>query len=127
MNAYCVGYLAHDATQGVDFADQMAFGDAADGGVAGHLRDEIDVECIESGLEAHAGGGHGRFASGVAGADNYHVEMFVEAHLQCAKPVPGRENRCVDCNKSHPSEAPEEASSSPADDTSIRVDDHHCE
>jgi len=75
-----VGDFAHDAAEGVDFADQMAFGDASDGRVAGHLRDEINVQSVERGLEAHAGAGNGGFASGVSGADDDHVEMFGELH-----------------------------------------------
>jgi hypothetical protein len=78
LDSYGVGDFAHDAAERVDFPDEMAFGDAADGGVAGHLRDEIDVQSEEGGLQAHAGGGHGGFASGVSGADYYYVEMFVE-------------------------------------------------
>jgi hypothetical protein len=76
-----VGDLTHDSAKGVDFADQVAFGDSSDGGIARHLRDEIDVEREERGLETHAGCGHGSLASGVAGADYYYVEMFIEGHL----------------------------------------------
>ena len=78
LNADCVGDFAHDAAEGIDFADQMSFGDSADGGVAGHLRDQVDVQRVEGGLQAHAGCGHGGFASGVAGADHDYVEMFGE-------------------------------------------------
>lgn len=72
--------FAHDSAESINFADQMAFGDSANSGVAGHLRDEIDIQGVEGGLEAHAGCGHGRLASGVAGADDYYVEMFVKVH-----------------------------------------------
>src|ERR1700674_4527518 len=58
----------------------MAFGNASDGGVAGHLRDEVDVQGVEGGLEAHAGAGDGGLASGVSGADDYYVEIFGEGH-----------------------------------------------
>ena len=84
LDADGVGDFAHDAAEGVDFADQMAFGDAADGGIAGHLRDQVDIERVEGGLQAHAGGGHGGFASGVAGADDHHVELFGERHCETA-------------------------------------------
>src|SRR5208283_3404383 len=78
--------LAHYPAQGVDFADQVSFSDAANGGVARHLRDQIDVEGIESRLEARAGGGHRGLAPGMAGADHYHVEMFVKRlHLHGSK------------------------------------------
>ena len=41
LDAAAVGDFSHDAAEGVDFADEMAFGDAADGGVAGHLGDKV--------------------------------------------------------------------------------------
>src|SRR5580658_2581267 len=72
--------LAHNAAESVDFADQMALGDAADGGVAGHLGDQVEVHGDDRRLEAHARGGHGRFAAGVACADYGDVELFGEAH-----------------------------------------------
>ena len=59
----------------------MAFGDAADGGVAGHLRDEVEVQREERGAQAHARGGHRGFAAGVAGADDDDVELFGKAHF----------------------------------------------
>ena len=43
LDADGVGDLAHDSAERVDFAHQMALGDAADGGVAGHLRDEVEI------------------------------------------------------------------------------------
>ena len=70
LDADGVGDFAHDAAEGVDFADEMALGDAADGGIAGHLRDEVEVEREEGGAQAHARGGDGGFAAGVSGADD---------------------------------------------------------
>jgi len=58
----------------------MALGDAADGGVAGHLRDEVKVKREQSGAQAHAGRGHGRFAAGVSGADDDYIVLFCEWH-----------------------------------------------
>ncbi len=78
LDADGVGDLAHDAAERVDFADEMSLGDAADGGIAGHLGDEIDVQCVKGSLQAHAGGSHGGLASGMTGADHDHVEMFVK-------------------------------------------------
>jgi hypothetical protein len=69
LDAAAVGDFAHDAAEGVDFADEMTFGYAADGGVAGHLCDEVEVEGEESGAEAHARGGGGGFATSMAGTD----------------------------------------------------------
>ena len=81
LDAGGVGYLAHDSAKGVDLADEMAFGDAADGWVAAHLGDEVEVEGEDGGAEAHARGGHGGFASCVAGAYYYYVELFGKASL----------------------------------------------
>ena len=80
LDADGVGDLAHDAAEGVDFADQMALGDAADGGVAAHLGDEVEVHGDEGGFEAHARGGHGGFAAGVAGADYGYIVLFGKCH-----------------------------------------------
>ena len=78
LDADGVGDFAHDAAEGIDFADEVSFGNAADGGIARHLRDEIDVERKERGLQAHARGGHGGFASGMTGADDDNVVSFGE-------------------------------------------------
>ncbi len=80
LDTYGVRDFSHDATQGVDFANQVSFGDSAHGGVAGHLRDQVDVEGVERGLQAHAGGGHRGFASGVARAHHHDVELFGKLH-----------------------------------------------
>ena len=78
LDADRVGDFAHDAAEGVDFADEVSLGDAADGGIAGHLRDEIDVEREERGLQAHARRGHRGFAAGMTGADHNNVVGFGE-------------------------------------------------
>ena len=80
LDADGVGDFAHDAAEGVDFADQVSLGDSSDRRIARHLGDEIDVQGEERGLQAHAGGGHGGFASGMSGADYHHVELFGELH-----------------------------------------------
>ena len=78
LDADGVGDFAHDAAQGVHFADQVSLGNAADRRIAGHLGNEVDVEGVEGGLQAHAGGGHGGFAAGVSGADDDYIELFGE-------------------------------------------------
>jgi hypothetical protein len=80
LDAYGVGDFAHDSAEGVDFADEMAFGDTSDSGVAGHLRDEVEVEREERGAEAHAGGGHSGFAASMAGAYDDYVVLFGKWH-----------------------------------------------
>ena len=68
--------LAHDAAERIHFAHQMPLRNAADGGITRHLRDQIDVQGIESGLQPHASGRHRGFAPGMAGAHHHHVEVF---------------------------------------------------
>ena len=81
LDADRVGDFAHDAAERIYFADQMSLGDAAHGGVARHLRDQVHVERVEGGLQSHARGSHGGLASGMAGADDYNVELFGELHF----------------------------------------------
>jgi len=54
--------------------------------VARHLGDQVDVERVQRGLEAHARGGHRSFASGMAGADHDYVELFGKLHREKADP-----------------------------------------
>lgn len=75
-----IGDLAHDAAQRVDLAHQVSFGDAADGGIAGHLRDQIHVQREQGGLQPHAGSSHGGLAPCVAGAHDNDSEIFRELH-----------------------------------------------
>ena len=72
--------LAHDSAKSIHLADQMSLGDAANRRVARHLRDEIDVQRVERGLQSHACGGHGGLASGMASADDDYIELFRERH-----------------------------------------------
>jgi hypothetical protein len=43
LDADGVRDLAHDSAERVDLANEMTLGDAADGRVAGHLRDEVEI------------------------------------------------------------------------------------
>ena len=81
LNANRVGDLAHDAAESVHFPHEMAFGDAADGRVAGHLRDQVEVQGEKRRAQSHARRGHGGFATRMAGADNDYVVLFGECHL----------------------------------------------
>jgi hypothetical protein len=58
----------------------VALGHAADGRVATHLGDEVEVHGDERGLEAHARGGHGGLAASVTGADHSNIVLFGESH-----------------------------------------------
>ena len=80
LDADGIGDLAHDAAERIDFAHQVALGHAADGRIAAHLRDEVQVHGDERGLQAHARGGHGGLAAGVPGAHDDHIVLFGESH-----------------------------------------------
>ncbi len=73
LNPDGVRHLAHYAAHGVDFAHQMALGDSADGGVARHLGDQIQVHRDHRGLQAQARAGSRGFTARVSGADYNHV------------------------------------------------------
>ncbi len=68
-----IGYFTHHAAERVNLPDQMAFGDSTDGGIAGHLRDQVGVHRDHRGAEAQAGAGTRSFAAGMAAADNHNV------------------------------------------------------
>ena len=72
----CVGYFAHDPAQGIDFPDPVSLGNAANCGVARHLRNEIDVEGIKSGLQTHAGRSHGGFSSSMTRPNDHDVKLL---------------------------------------------------
>ena len=56
--------------------DELAFGGATDGGVAGLPGDAIEIEGEQGGVQAQPRAGDGRFTTGMAAADHDHVEGF---------------------------------------------------
>ena len=80
LDADRIGNLPHDAAKCIHFADEVAFGDTADSGVTRHLGNQVDIERVERGLQAHASRSHGGFASGMTGADHNNVVRFGELH-----------------------------------------------
>jgi len=72
-----VGVDSHFAAEGVDFTDNLAFGLSADGGVARHLGDGVEVAGEEQGARPHASGGERGFAARVAGSADDDVERIV--------------------------------------------------
>jgi hypothetical protein len=60
----------------------VSLGDAADGGIARHLRDEIGIEREQRRAQAKTRRGHGGFASGMTGANYGNVVMFRERHAR---------------------------------------------
>jgi hypothetical protein len=45
------------------------------------LRNQVDVQSIESSLQSHARGGHRSLAAGMPGADDDDLELFRKLHL----------------------------------------------
>src|SRR6266536_206128 len=80
LDSNCIRNFAHDATERVHFADEVAFGDTTDGWVARHLRDEIYVQRVQSCFQAHAGAGDGGLTAGMPGSDYHDLELFGELH-----------------------------------------------
>jgi len=74
LDARLVGGQGHGATQGIHFLDQMAFADAADGWVAGHLPQRLDVVREQEGPTAHACGRERGFGAGMAAAYDDDIE-----------------------------------------------------
>jgi hypothetical protein len=56
----------------------MAFGDAANGGVARHLRDEVKIESDDGSVRAHLGCRMCSFAARVTCANHDYVEFFIK-------------------------------------------------
>ena len=82
LDCGCIGVQCHFPAQSVDFAYHMALGDAADGGVAGHLRDVVVVDGEQECFRAEAGGGQCGLATRMAASDDDHVEcLFCVGHL----------------------------------------------
>ena len=77
LDADGIGNFAHDAAKSVHFADQMTLGDAPNGGIARHLRDQIDIQGEKGGPQSHASRSHGCLATGMPGADHDDVESLV--------------------------------------------------
>ena len=74
LNAGGVDGQAHEAAEGVHFADDLAFGKAPNGGVATHLGDGVAADGNQRGLGAEAGGGMGGFGTGMAGSNHNDLE-----------------------------------------------------
>ena len=76
LDGGAVGVAGHFAAESVDLTHDVTLGGAADGRVAGHEGDGVEVHGEEEGAVAHARGGQGGFAACVACADDYYVVGF---------------------------------------------------
>ena len=80
LDAGGIDGAAHRAAQGVDFADDLSLGDAADGRVAAHLADGIEVGRQECGLGPHARRRQCRFRARMSAADHQNVVVVESGH-----------------------------------------------
>ena len=75
LYAGCVYRAAHQPAERVDLAHQVAFGGAADGRVARHVRDGSFRKGADPDASAEAGGRPRGLHAGVPGADHNHIEV----------------------------------------------------
>jgi hypothetical protein len=78
LDSGAIGGAAHEATQGIDLADDGTLRDSSDSGIAGHLTDGIQDGCEQEGPGSEARGHGGGLSAGVATTDNY--DVVVERH-----------------------------------------------
>ncbi len=78
LDRRAIGRPPHDTAEGVDLADHGALRDPADGRIAGHLTDGVEVGGKEENLRTQPSRHDGRFGAGVAGADNN--QIVVDGH-----------------------------------------------
>lgn len=78
-----IGIERHGSAEGVDFANHVTLGETANGGVAAHLSDGVEILRKHGDRATESGGSKGSFDSGVAGTDDEHVIIFrVNKHGQ---------------------------------------------
>ena len=70
MNARLVGRMGHQPPQGIHFLNQMPLADAANGRVAAHGAQGVDIVGQQQGARAHARRRQGRFGARVTAADD---------------------------------------------------------
>ena len=75
LDAGGVDVFRHLPAEGVDLLDQMPLGQAADGRVAAHGADGVNVDHQHRGAASHPGCRQSGFAAGMAGADHDNVVL----------------------------------------------------
>ena len=76
LNERVVDRAAHLAAEGIDLAHQVALARAADGGIAGHQGDGVQVEGEQQRAKPHARAGERGFAAGVPRADDGDIKAI---------------------------------------------------
>ena len=93
LKARAVDGQAHRSAEGVDFADDLPLGNPADGRIAAHLGDRIQVARQQGRAGSHPRSGQGRFGTGMAGADHQDVVVVAAGgHIRMIRcpPRPGK-------------------------------------
>ncbi len=80
LNARLIGGARHRAAQGIDFLDQVALADAADGRVAAHLPQRLDIVREQQRAQAHARSRQRGFGAGMAAADHDDLVFLSKTH-----------------------------------------------
>ena len=80
LDAGLVGRERHGTAERIDLLDQMPLADPADGGIAAHLPERLDVVGDQERAPPHAGGRERGLGAGMAAADHDHVMVRCEAH-----------------------------------------------
>jgi hypothetical protein len=75
MSESGVGVQAHLPAERIDLTRQVALGRPANGAIAGHMADALEVECRDSDPAAHARRGKRGLAPRMAGANYKNVEL----------------------------------------------------
>ena len=73
LDAAAVRRLGHFAAQRVELTHQVPLSRAADGGIAGHIANRVEVDREDDGRKAHPRAGKPRFYSCVSRADDGHI------------------------------------------------------
>ena len=76
------GPVLHDASERVNFPNQMTFANSANGRVAGHLADEIQIQRKQGGAGPEPGRRGRGFTPCMPSADHDDVKLFVENHCR---------------------------------------------
>jgi hypothetical protein len=80
LDSRAIDRLAHQSTEGIDLSDDLTLGNPADGRVATHLSDRIEVPCKECDACAEPSGRSSSLGPGMPGADNDHVIFVLNSH-----------------------------------------------
>ena len=80
LDTGAIDHSTHNSAKSINLTYEVSLTDAADGWIAGHLSNQIEIESDNCSLGTDSGSGRSRFTAGVASADYNYIEVFVEDH-----------------------------------------------